>query len=443
MFSASGPKTEQSYTIELALKQRDDDRLQADIQHTVSLPSIVSNERAERDELLSLFTAIQQAQAPVVALVTDIYACMSNLQLSPAEHAFFSASFPFQVFLSIIMEDPGPDLCSLAMQCLGHASHGADFPVEHFANELVLSFLLSCFNSIDSALWRAALEVLGNTVRRSVEARDFTLHLGILPQLRALAGRSMSYVMGEMLFALCSVKPPPDEQFADDLRGLLQTFLDGSPVEVLDLALCSAVALLRHGAPGISGDVFLEFLPQIIASGQPSLVPPALEILQHVSELNAGICEIVLDVLEAEDKPAVLVKLAQVLVHFKAVFQPASGPRIFELLLSKIGKSLYKVEVVILRAAAQYFESAFVSDLRVFKIFLRFASSEEMGLGAMVILREMITQVGDSAVRAEMIAMLVDAAAVFDDLAGSESDELAVAAEQMLTLIDQWRQERL
>jgi hypothetical protein len=209
---------------------------------------------------------------------------------------------------------------------------------------------------------------------------------------------------------------------------------------VLDLALGSAVALLRHGAPGLTGDHFHEFLPQLILSEHPALVPAALEVLSYVSELSPDMCKIILGVLASEDKPGVLLKLGGLLAQFRHIFQPVLGRTIFTLLLSKIGSSLYSVEVVLLRAAALYFDSAFLGDLGVFRIFLRFAASEELCIDAMAIIRAMINGTANGETRAEMASMLLESARSFEELCQCENDEVAAAAEQVVAVLDQWRE---
>jgi hypothetical protein len=364
---------------------------------------------------------------------------MSNLQLSLSEHSFFCDNFPFGIFLAIVTQVSDPELRSRAIQCLGHASESPQFPAQDFANEPVLAFLVSTFESPDSSMWQGALEIICNTIRRYPEVRDFLLHAGLLGHIARLSRDSMCYVLAETLLAICRVQPPPTEHFSEPIVAVIKLFLHGAPVDILDLALSAAVALLRHGAPGVTGDHFVEFLPQVIVSDMPALVPAALEVLGYVSELSPDLCAIVLEVLANEEKPGVLRKLGELLARFHGVFQPLCGARIFELLIGKIGSSLYNVEVVLLRTAVMYFDSAFLGDLQVFRIFLRFAASEEMCLDAFGILQAMIGGTSNEEIRTEMMSLLVESFGRFEELCTSENDEIASAAEQIVALLDQLR----
>jgi hypothetical protein len=185
----------------------------------------------------------------------------------------------------------------------------------------------------------------------------------------------------------------------------------------------------------VSGDHFAEFLPQMVASDQPALVPPALEVLAHASGLSADMCEIVVDVLAPEERPAVLLRLAALLGRFRSVFQPACGPRIFALLLGKVAPAIYNVQVALVRAAVLYFDPAFAADLRVFAVFLRFAACEEVAPGACEVLLAMVRAAAGHA-RAEMEAMLADSGGAFEDLCGSDNDEVAAAAQQIALLLE-------
>jgi hypothetical protein len=187
--------------------------------------------------------------------------------------------------------------------------------------------------------------------------------------------------------------------------------------------------------------MFVEFLPHFLLSSVPSIVPASCALMLFLSEIPRELCTILIEILATEEQPAVLKAIAQVLVRFLPVFQPIYGHRIFELLLSKIGATLYNVEVASLRAAIEYFDAEFTSNMDVFRIFLRFAASEEIGQDAMTVLDEMVTNAGDAAVKRVMMAELADAMHVFEELGGGENEEIAAIAEQFIELIDAYAED--
>jgi hypothetical protein len=443
MLPNSVGKLDGSRTIQKALTSRDQDRLHNERQFVLSHPTHVSKELVDRQQMLALFASIQEDPSQMGELVPVIYHAMRNLPTSPSEHAFFDDNLPFQAFLAIAMDPCDEDVQSMAVQILDHASGSQFFPLPLFANQPVLAFLIGLLDSLDQGLCRSSLGVLSNTIGRSVDSRDFALEVGLIQKAEAFSNSSISYVLGELLLSVCHTSPPPAEPFVAQIVEVQRAILVRSTEDlpILGVVLESVLWLLKNRAPGASADMFVEFLPHFLLSGVPSIVPASCALMLFLSEIPPELCTILIEILATEEQPAALRVIAQVLVRFLPIFQPICGHRIFELLLSKVGATLYNVEVACLRAAIEYFDGEFASNMDVFRIFLRFAASEEIGQEAMTVLEAMVRTAGNAAVKREMMAELADSMHVFEELTAGENEEVATIAEQFIGLINAYAEE--
>ena len=392
--------------------------------------SMSSSELAAEASFLEMFRVAKSEPTKVVALIPEMYSCMMNMAMSPMLFDSFCENFPFDVVLNAAVTNPDDELRSLALQCIGQASDSKTFPVEIFANPDVLGFLLASTASDDSAMTKAVFDTVGNIVKRSEDARNWVLAAGIMARLFDLP---LSFNAASLVSSICEVSVPPD-QFLPPIVEYLRRILDGAEIGIMELGLSAVYSLLDNGAH-VDPTSLLEFLPHMLLSNDPSIVPGALKILLFVPEIPGEIAQILLQILETEDKSNVVSVLAQVISKFSEPFRPWSQ-QIFSLLISKVGKGIFKypVEVRCLLAAFQFCDGSV--SLPFFKLLLRYVGAREITCQCITHMLSMISRTpGDQ--RAEMLQLLSDSSTVFEDLLTDADEQIVAAAEQCLACLDE------
>lgn len=404
----------------------------AERQRAAILKRFDGAERVEVETFIGMFDAVKKDASAAIGLMEGIYYRMIKMSMSPKVVREFRDNFPFVTFVRLACETTNPDLASLAVQCVAEASESELFPSDEFANEAVLGVFARFTASEDTLMVKAAIRVIGNVVRASATARDWIIVVGIMDRL---VGLDASFNNVELVLKMCQVAPPPSPPLVVPVCVYLKRVLDRAEVDVLDLAISAVCALLENGAD-VSADAFMTDLPHLIASGEPAIVPQALKVLLYVSAPNPEICQIMMNVLQEEDKPAVLIALSKVLSRFHEVCRPICGSLVFETLLSKLGSLPYRAEVACVGAALQYFDVAYANDMRVFRIATKFVRADELARICMSVIMVMLPRAPNDALKAEMLDLMASVTDVLDDICASGDETMVTLAEQCLAALD-------
>lgn len=389
-----------------------------------------STELAAESAFLEMFQLAKSDPAKAVELIPDIYRCMMDLDMSPQLVESFHDNFPFELYFRIAIESTDLELRSLILQCIGESSESKVFPIEMFANPDALGFLLSNSDSLDTVMTNSIFEIISNVVKQSEEARNWVLSAGVMTRVNSLAPNFKS---ATLTLNMCRVSAPPDPLLPPILE-FLQKILDGSEPSIMELGLASVCALLENGA-SVDPNAFLEYLPPMLLSNDSFIVPWALKILLFVPVLPSEIAEILIQILQEEEKPNIMSVLSKVLARFSEPFRPWSE-QISTLLLSKVGKGAFPfpVEVNCIRAAFHFLGNS--PDVSLFQLLLRYVSARDITCECIAHLMNMVSRAPES-MRGQMLQLLTESASVFEELMADSDERVAAAAEQCLDCIDQ------
>ncbi|KAH0787217.1 hypothetical protein GPJ56_008931 [Histomonas meleagridis] len=332
---------------------------------------------------------------------------------------------------------PDTDIQSYAIQCIGSASEYNSSCCELFTDPSSFDIIFHFICSEDTYVSKSAMQLTSNVIKytSSHEIRDYIIMKGIIPFL--MENKEMSYTIAELLRRLCSIAPPPQEIFLNQILQFISNVFDkGASFEILDLLLESILLLLNNGTP-IAAEQFYGILPQLILSGLPSIVTNSIKIISFMSNPPFEFATIFLQVLETEDLPAVTKLIAMCFTKFSPLWSGKID--VFNALSRKIGSVSFQIKVECVRAMMRYADESVKGNITFFSCVIDCLVSPEIVLDCLNYIRIVITSPLNDEIKKMMFEEMNNNISYFEDLLDGEYDEIVIqGAEFCLNWIESY-----
>lgn len=374
-------------------------------------------------------TTFLQSKAKIDSLISSIHLDPSNLDdfyeqasfiyhstmdMSNIEFDYFCSIFPYQLFISIAMQNSDPDLQSICLILISNCIESTHFPLSLFNNQIIIEFLVLCLtNQGDHRLNKASITILTKIISKYPEIRNFIIARDFPRNLFLSPPEEVSYFLQKF----CSASPPLPAQILTQVAEITFRFLNGPPyfpetpilegalilderkkqlkqkneelvssssLLVMEPALSTVLAIIENHIPEereiirqLVIELFLPLLPQYILSGAPYLIEKSLQILLWCDDPPVEFVEILASASNDQFSERILKLIGQ---NFAKFSEPGRAwcsysPAIYNLADSIIGRNTFQVDLVFLKVMIVTHPSVF--NKKLFSLSVQFLSTPD------------------------------------------------------------------